>query len=366
MSSSSKDLHLVRYYSKLIETYIQLSLYEEAEAIATRVLAVDPSNLIVRLKRGLSRRRLENLVGALVDFEAVLSIPPKPDTAELLYHDEALRQRDIVVSMLGYTYTHLSLSLPDKLAEYNAPEIPSLSPSPSSGDSTEEHTVPLHILLDEPLPTNCRFYNHLGCRRGKKCLYSHAPDARSIRDDLGKNVCLYHLVGKCKWDFSSCIYSHSKDNLPSEYIIDEDTSKPAWWTDPVRVEAVRELIEKRDARRKKIHEQIERARLRNLEKNGKKKRKKKKNPADKSPAAHDVPLDKKEYANAFSDSLSSTNSNCDETLVFDWESESESEDEVEDGNIDSPTPSDVMSFGTKPWGHEEDKALVVALNNLHT
>ncbi|KAJ3760292.1 hypothetical protein EV360DRAFT_68817 [Lentinula raphanica] len=341
MSSSSKDLHLVRYYSKLIETYIQLSLYEEAEATATRVLAVDPSNLIVRLKRGLSRRRLENLAGALVDFEAVLSIPPKPATAELLYHDEALRQRDIVVSMLGYTYTHLSLSFPDKLAGYNAPEIPSLSPSPSSGDSTEEHTVPLHILLDEPLPTNCRFYNHLGCRRGKKCLYSHAPDARSIRDDLS-------------------------DNLPSEYIIDEDTSKPAWWTDPVRVEAVRELIEKRDARRKKIHEQIERARLRNLEKNGKKKRKKKKNPADKSPAAHDVPLDKKEYANAFSDSLSSTNSNCDETLVFDWESESESEDEVEDGNIDSPTPSDVMSFGTKPWGHEEDKALVVALNNLHT
>lgn len=30
----------------------------------------------------------------------------------------------------------------------------------------------------------CRFYNHDGCKRGKACAFSHAPDNKSIRDAL--------------------------------------------------------------------------------------------------------------------------------------------------------------------------------------
>ena len=30
----------------------------------------------------------------------------------------------------------------------------------------------------------CRFYNHAGCVRGAECAFSHAPDERSIRDEL--------------------------------------------------------------------------------------------------------------------------------------------------------------------------------------
>lgn len=30
----------------------------------------------------------------------------------------------------------------------------------------------------------CRFYNHEGCTRGTGCAYSHAPDEKSVRDDL--------------------------------------------------------------------------------------------------------------------------------------------------------------------------------------
>ncbi len=30
----------------------------------------------------------------------------------------------------------------------------------------------------------CRFYNHEGCARGNACLFSHAPDEKSVRDDL--------------------------------------------------------------------------------------------------------------------------------------------------------------------------------------
>ncbi|KAJ3996865.1 hypothetical protein F5050DRAFT_1522983 [Lentinula boryana] len=354
MSSSSKGSHLIRYYSKLIEVYIQLSLYEEAEATATRVLTVDPSNLTVRLKRGHSRRRIGHYVGALVDFETVLSIPPKLDTAQVLHHDEALRQRDIVINTLGCSYAELTRTHPIKIEEYNRPALSHISLT-----SNEEKPI-TQVFLDEPLPTNCRFYNHLGCRRGKKCLFSHAPDTRSIRDDLGKNVCLYHLIGKCKWDSFSCIYSHSKDNLPSEYIIDEDTSKPSWWTDSARVKVVRELVEQRDARRKKIHEQSERARQQNTDRNKSKKKKKKKNDSDDKPPPNASP-DKVPPP----DSFSSTNSNCDETLVFDWESESNSDEELEFEDVES-TSSDILSYGNKPWEHEEDKALVVALDDLHT
>ncbi|KAJ3881077.1 hypothetical protein F5051DRAFT_136590 [Lentinula edodes] len=356
MSSSSKDSHLIRYYSKLIETYIQLSLYEEAEATATRVLAVDPSNLIVRLKRGHARRRAGHLVGALADFETVLSITPKPDTAQALHYDEALRQRDIVVDVLGCSYLELAYAHPSQIAEYSAPSI-----SPSSNEARPAN--PPKASLDEPLPTNCRFYNHLGCRRGKKCLFSHAPDSRSIRDDLGKNVCLYHLVGKCKWDSFTCIYSHSKDNLPSEYVVEDDISKVAWWTNPARIEAVRQLIEKRDARRKKIHEQIERAKKRNIDNNKKSKKKRDNNPDNKDSGGDR--LTNTTASTRPAHSSSSSNSNCDETLVIDWESDSESEGELQFEDVESPN-LDLLSYGIKPWEHEEAKALAVALDNLHT
>lgn len=30
----------------------------------------------------------------------------------------------------------------------------------------------------------CRYYNHNGCQFGKSCRYKHAPDVRSVRDEL--------------------------------------------------------------------------------------------------------------------------------------------------------------------------------------
>jgi len=30
----------------------------------------------------------------------------------------------------------------------------------------------------------CRFYNHEGCSRNSECKYSHAPDVKSVRDEL--------------------------------------------------------------------------------------------------------------------------------------------------------------------------------------
>ena len=32
--------------------------------------------------------------------------------------------------------------------------------------------------------TPCRFYNHDGCRHGARCRFKHAPDSKSVRDEL--------------------------------------------------------------------------------------------------------------------------------------------------------------------------------------
>ncbi|KAG5648800.1 hypothetical protein DXG03_000149 [Asterophora parasitica] len=79
----------------------------------------------------------------------------------------------------------------------------------------------------------CRFYNHDGCGRGRECEFSHAPDEKSVRDDLGKNVCLYFLLSACKFGDLKCIYSHSRDALP----------KHGWWNDPVQIKRVKGVLE---------------------------------------------------------------------------------------------------------------------------
>jgi hypothetical protein len=274
------------------------------------------------------------LVGALVDFETVLSIPPTPQTSQVLLHDEALRQRDIVVAVLGCSYTDLASAHAKEIATYNEPPYTEQAPSPGEKDT-----------LDEPLPTTCRFYNHSGCRRGKKCLFSHAPDTRSVRDDRGRNVCLYYLIGKCKWNMFTCIYSHSKDHLPDEYKVD-DTSRPSWWNDPLRREAVRELVEQRDVQRKKLHERYEFARQRN----GNRKPKKKKNKDGKEEA---------EKAEKHDEHRPPESSNGDESLIIDWESESE--DEPTDELEEEFEEMHLQPYGVKPWKHEEAEELVVAL-----
>ncbi|KAF8186347.1 hypothetical protein BJ912DRAFT_971462 [Pholiota molesta] len=68
--------------------------------------------------------------------------------------------------------------------------------------------------------TACRFYNKGDCRRGTECKFSHAPDAKSVRDELGRNVCVHFLLDDCQFG-NKCLYSHSRTNLPAE----------GWWND---------------------------------------------------------------------------------------------------------------------------------------
>nr|GAT58495.1 predicted protein [Mycena chlorophos] len=64
----------------------------------------------------------------------------------------------------------------------------------------------------------CKKYNTSSCGYGSKCRMRHAVDAKSIRDNLGRNVCIFYLIDRC-YKGSACLYRHSKENLP----------KLGWW-----------------------------------------------------------------------------------------------------------------------------------------
>ncbi len=100
----------------------------------------------------------------------------------------------------------------------------------------------------------CKFHNGNGCSRGKRCQFRHAPDARSVRDELcvptisryasrrrplklirasrGRNVCLCWLVGECvpAKRRTQCGYAHDATYLPAK----------GWWKDSGRLGRLRE------------------------------------------------------------------------------------------------------------------------------
>lgn len=68
--------------------------------------------------------------------------------------------------------------------------------------------------------------------KGTLCCMSLRHDWPSFSYS-GKNVCIYYLLGKCKFGDIKCIYSHSKDCLP----------KQGWWNDEEQTAKVKAVIE---------------------------------------------------------------------------------------------------------------------------
>ncbi|KAJ3561085.1 hypothetical protein NP233_g10412 [Leucocoprinus birnbaumii] len=75
----------------------------------------------------------------------------------------------------------------------------------------------------------CKFHNHGGCSKRARCGYSHAPDNKSVRDELGQNVCIDYLLGSCKLE-QSCSYAHSVT-----YLLE------GWWSSLKEVNAAKVL-----------------------------------------------------------------------------------------------------------------------------
>ncbi|KAG6916623.1 hypothetical protein DXG01_006119 [Tephrocybe rancida] len=220
------------FYLKLTKAYVKCELYADAAHAATRALSFEPKLLDARYTRGVARLEQGLLPAAKIDFETVIAHDP--------------------VHALAHTSLGRTLSL------LQATKIGSHVLSPPQADTTadgepvdfafpryEDDKLELAEASDSSDCNHvgngvpCRFYNHDGCARGAECDFSHAPDEKSVRDDLGKNVCLYHLLSSCKFGDLKCIYSHSKTELPSTH---------GWWNDPeqiTQVKAVLDLAEKK-------------------------------------------------------------------------------------------------------------------------
>ncbi|KAJ7494393.1 hypothetical protein B0H11DRAFT_2004455 [Mycena galericulata] len=214
------------YMSNLSATYLKLGDYEMAEKAASMALIHDPRMTKARYRRGLARKKSRKLKAAKTDFMTILRDDPSCVEAQVEFatvqrlceihgeHDDGSGSGD-------YEYPSPDCAPRPPLPVWLVSEDDSES-SDSEGDGDSEH-------VGNGIP--CKHHNLKpdGCAKGASCAYSHAPDARSIPDNQGRNVCLYFLLGSCKFG-ERCLYSHSKANLPE------------LWGEETRIPDVRSLI----------------------------------------------------------------------------------------------------------------------------
>ncbi|KAF8646277.1 hypothetical protein AX16_007286 [Volvariella volvacea WC 439] len=195
----------LRILSLLAEIHQKMNHYEETIALADRVLFENPDNtdaLYFRAKARMDDPDAFEEDVAKRDLLRILELDPNHELAK-----EALEDlKDVKVPE-----DDDGQSLYGRLVTFDIQ---------SESDTSDCHQVGNGVA--------CRFYNRNGCNRGSNCRFSHAPDERSIRDELGQNVCIYYLVDECKFG-SKCNYSHRKTYLPVD----------GWWNDPKRVEGVK-------------------------------------------------------------------------------------------------------------------------------
>ncbi|PPQ97683.1 hypothetical protein CVT26_001866 [Gymnopilus dilepis] len=262
------------YFISLAECYRKLKWYEEAAHAATRALTLDPKNTEARYVRGVARLEQRLLKPAKIDFETVLS----QDSLHLLSRaaltevnafiaaSTQLGSHDLAPSPIDEATKDIDFGFPP--LDYEGMEADELS------DSSDCNHVGNGI--------QCRFYNHDGCARGSECQFSHAPDEKSVRDELGKNVCIYYLLDACKFGAAKCIYSHSKAALP----------KKGWWNNPeqvVKVKSVLEAAEKQSREQRQIENEKWRAHVKAMRAASKEKGKEGKEGAAKVPKTPRTP-----------------------------------------------------------------------------
>ncbi|KZT20511.1 TPR-like protein [Neolentinus lepideus HHB14362 ss-1] len=191
------------YACNAAAAFLKLERYEWAESVANEALRSDPSMQKARYRRGLARKGMERYRAAMFDFRTVLEQDPACDTAkdELAIVEELLEAGDGV----------------EEYGEYDEDRciFPPLNDGPlRDWDNFSDSSDYWHD--GNMIP--CRHYNHAGCKKGSLCKYSHAPDAKSVRDKLGRNICVYHIFDECKFGDARCVYSHDLQLLPDDWL----------------------------------------------------------------------------------------------------------------------------------------------------
>ncbi|KAN0129038.1 hypothetical protein V8E53_013188 [Lactarius tabidus] len=198
------------YLSNMAAAWLKLKAYDAAEQCASRALALDPQFHKARFRRGQARRGNLQLALARIDFATFLEKnPDSTEAGKALY--------EIVILLRERNEGDESVKPVDCRPFLNDAKYELESVSDSSDWNHEGDGSP------------CSNYNLDGCMRGAECEFSHGPDYKSVRDRLGRNVCVNFLVGSCSGE---CACSHDNTYLPSG----------RWWASEKKRAEVRDWL----------------------------------------------------------------------------------------------------------------------------
>ncbi|OCH91987.1 hypothetical protein OBBRIDRAFT_833801 [Obba rivulosa] len=179
------------FLTNLAAALLKLEHWGLAESAASRALHCEPTNIKARYRRGLALKEQGDYLRAINDFRCVLRLDPSNTTAR--------QELEATLNL------HVG-----PVPREDRGEDPAADESAKSDITTESDSEDYkHIGNGIP----CRFYNHYGCKKGSRCPYRHAPDPKSFRDELGRNVCIYWLFDRCRYR-DKCVYAHDKAYLP--------------------------------------------------------------------------------------------------------------------------------------------------------
>ncbi|KAL6301896.1 hypothetical protein BKA93DRAFT_930024 [Sparassis latifolia] len=198
------------YMTNLAAALLKLEQWVEAESAADRALRYEPKNIKARFRRGVARKEREEYADAIRDFYSVLRLDPNNSEAHAELTEtlalSAIDHEDPLNGDVDDMRSEDRDAYSDVITESDSPEFTMTGPG---------YKCP------------CKFYNNQGCRKGMQCLFKHAPDERSVRDELGRNVCKMWLLNACPR--STCYYAHDKTYLPVR----------GWWTHEQRLTEMR-------------------------------------------------------------------------------------------------------------------------------
>ncbi|KAM5541101.1 hypothetical protein V8D89_005234 [Ganoderma adspersum] len=220
------------YMSNLAAALLKLDLWKLAEGAASRALMHDPGHVKALYRRALARKELGLIDGAVRDISRLLAI--EPGNIPALVEQQTLQRLQAVSTTQSGTVqpappTSRSGNRAARRARQTEAEDDAIDVEYGSDTDDYEH---------EGNGIACRYHNCAarGCRYGAGvCMFRHAPDWKSVRDDLGRNVCVYWLVGTCgKAAPGTCLYAHDSAYLPRA---------GGWWTDTGRLDRLRAEFE---------------------------------------------------------------------------------------------------------------------------
>ncbi|OSD02331.1 hypothetical protein PYCCODRAFT_1411269 [Trametes coccinea BRFM310] len=205
------------YMSNLAVALLKLKLWEAADSAASRGLMQDPTNVKLLYRRAVAREALDRFTAAEADLRRLLRLDRDNQSAKQEFNAVRRMKR----SGRGYDWPGDEEMTEGLNPNHDGPVVV------EDESDSEDYS---HVGNGTP----CKSYNHGGCSNGNSCRHQHAPDMKSVRDDLGRNVCVYWLLGTCRYGDERCIYAHDRTYLPEE----------GWWTNTRRLSRIRNRFAK--------------------------------------------------------------------------------------------------------------------------